>query len=78
MHVDYEGGFDSVFAEPGCVTEDSQAVWGASGSLNPGETFTYTTPNGDCQNDRAIRVIVSSDGRDPSSSWVELSAVIPG
>lgn len=64
--------------EPGCVTEDSIASWGASGSLNPGETFSYTTPNGDCSNQRAIRVIVSSGQRDPSSSWVELSTVIPG
>src|SRR3989344_3887610 len=76
MHVDSQD--ISIAGSLGCVSEDSHVYWGAAGSLNPGETFTYNTPYQDCQNDRSIRVIVSSDGRDPSSSWVELSTVIPG
>lgn len=75
MTLEYDDyNFRNLSGDNSCLGEDDALEWKATGSLEPGESFTYTPQFPGCYgNAHAVSVVLSWE-----NSKLELSSVVPG
>lgn len=75
MVLEYDDyNFRNLSGDNSCLGEDDALEWRATGSLAPGESFTYTPEVPGCYlNAHAISAVLSWEG-----SELEMSSVVPG
>jgi hypothetical protein len=73
MSLDLENYYFRVPGENACLGEDDELEWNATGSLKPGESFSFTPMYAGCNAHPAAITVVSSwrDGK------LELSSIVP-
>ena len=60
MTLDYESYYFSPGGVASCLGEDDELEWEATGSLAPGESFTFTPQVGACKSHAAAVTVVAA------------------
>lgn len=73
MALDHEDYYFRIAGEDTCLGEDDELDWVASGSLAPGESFSFTPQKGSCSSHPAAISVVANW----SNGFLELSSTVP-